>query len=207
MHPVGINTGDHPMSKTLILLFHPDLGRSRANAALAGAASRLPGVEVADIHSLYPDGRIDADREVARLLSADRIVLQFPVQWYSTPPLLKAWQDAVLTRMYYLAYEVEGRLLEGKPMLVVATAGNVPEAYAPDGANKFTIAELLRPLEATAHRCGLPWQPPFLVYRANKLDDLSLRAAARDYTAILEGWSEATGPAEEPRRHLVEARG
>ena len=195
------------MSKTSILLFHPDLGRSRANAALARAASRLSGAEVADLYSLYPDGRIDADREVARLLAADRIVLQFPIQWYSTPPLLKAWQDAVLTRMYYMAYQTEGRLLEGKPLLVVATAGNVPEAYAPTGANKFTMAELLRPLEATAHRCGLPWQPPFLVYRADKLDDLSLHMAARDYVTILQDWRKATEPTQEDARYLVEAWG
>lgn len=195
------------MSKTLILLFHPDLDRSRANAVLAGAASRLPGVEVVDLYSLYPDGRIDADREVARLLSADRIVLQFPVQWYATPPLLKAWQDAVLTRMYYLAYEAEGRLLEGKPLLVAATAGNVPEAYAPTGVNKFTMTELLRPLEATAHRCNLPWQPPFLVFRADKLDDLSLQTAARNYTAILKAWCMVREPAEDRRRYLVEAWG
>lgn len=195
------------MSKTLILLFHPDLDRSRANAVLAGAASRLPGVEVVDLYSLYPDGRIDAGREVARLLSADRIVLQFPVQWYSTPPLLKAWQDAVLTRMYYLAYEAEGRLLEGKPLLVAATAGNVPEAYAPAGVNKFTMTELLRPLEATAHRCNLPWQPPFLVFRADALDDLSLQTAARNYTAILKAWCMVREPAEDRRRYLVEAWG
>ena len=49
----------------------------------------------------------DGEREAAGLLSADRIVLQFPIQWYSTPPLLKAWQHAVLTRMYYVAYESE----------------------------------------------------------------------------------------------------
>lgn len=195
------------MSKTLILLFHPDLTRSRANAALAGAASRLPGVDVVDIQALYPDGRIDAEREVARLLSADRIVFQFPLQWYSTPPLLKAWQDAVLTRMYYLAYPTEGRLLEGKPLLVVATAGNVPEAYMSTGANKFTMTELLRPLEATAHRCGLPWQPPFLLYRADKLDDLSLHTAARDYAAILEDWRRATERMEDTRHHLAEAWG
>ncbi|UDF29141.1 UNVERIFIED_ORG: NAD(P)H-dependent oxidoreductase [Roseateles sp. XES5] len=190
------------MSKTLILLFHPDLNRSRANAALAGAARRLPDVEVVDMYALYPDGQIDADREVARLLSADRLVFQFPIQWYSTPPLLKAWQDAVLTRMYYIAYKTEGCRLEGKPLLVVATAGNVPEAYAPDGANKFTMAELLRPLEATAHRCGLPWQPPFLVYRADKRDDLSLHSAAKEYAAILETWRR-----QDRQRFLVEAWG
>ncbi|MGQ3213930.1 MAG: NAD(P)H-dependent oxidoreductase [Shinella sp.] len=195
------------MSKTLILLFHPDLSGSRANVALAGTALRLPGVEVIDLHALYPDGRIDADQEVARLLSADRIVLQFPIQWYSTPPLLKAWQDAVLTRMYYINYETEGRLLEGTPLLVAATAGNVPEAYAPDGANKFTMAELLRPLEATAHRCGLPWQAPFVLFRANKLDDIALHGAAKSYAGLLKDWRKATEPQEDFRRFLVEAWG
>jgi glutathione-regulated potassium-efflux system ancillary protein KefG len=195
------------MSKTLILLFHSDLGNSRTNVALAGAALRLPEVEVIDLYALYPDGKIDADQEVARLLSADRIVLQFPIQWYSTPPLLKAWQDVVLTRMYYMAYETEGRLLEGKPLLVAATAGNVPEAYGPDGANKFTMDELLRPLEATTHRCGLPWQPPFLVYRAGRLDDLSLHSATKAYTAVLEDWRKRTEPQEDPSRYLAEAWG
>ena len=195
------------MSKTLILLFHSGPNRSRANAALATAAARLPGVEVADIHALYPDGRIDIDREVARLLSADRIVFQFPIQWYSAPPVLKAWENAVLTRMYYLAYETEGRLLEGRPLLVAATAGNVPEAYGPGGANTFTMAELLRPLEATARRCGLLWQAPFLLFRADRLDDLALHGAARDYAALLEEWRRAGEPAEDPRRYLVEAWG
>jgi len=195
------------MSKTLILLFHSGPNRSRANAALAAAAARLPGVEVADIHALYPDGRIDIDREVARLLSADRIVFQFPIQWYSAPPVLKAWENAVLTRMYYLAYETEGRLLEGRPLLVAATAGNVPEAYGPGGANAFTMAELLRPLEATARRCGLLWQAPFLLFRADRLDDLALHDAARDYAALLEEWRRAGQPAADPRRYLVEAWG
>ncbi|MCJ8148773.1 NAD(P)H-dependent oxidoreductase [Shinella sedimenti] len=190
------------MSKTLILLFHPDLNRSRANAALSTAAARLPHVEVVDMQAVCKDGGIDADREVARLLAADRIVLQFPIQWYSTPPLLKAWQDAVLTRMFYMAYESEGRLLEGKPLLVAATAGNVPEAYAPAGANRFTMDELLRPLEATAHRCGLHWQPPFLLFRADKLDDLALHGAASDYAALLETWRR-----DDERRYLAEAWG
>ncbi|MBF2930826.1 flavodoxin family protein, partial [Pseudomonas aeruginosa] len=88
----------------------------------------LPGVEVVDMQALYPgdlDMFRDGEREAARLLAADRIVLQFPIQWYSTPALLKAWQDAVLTRIFYVAYETEGRLLEGTPLMVAATAGNV----------------------------------------------------------------------------------
>lgn len=169
------------MPNTLILLFHSDLARSRANRALQEAASALPGVTIVDMQAQYPDGAIDAGAEVARLLAADRIVFQFPVQWYSTPPLLKAWQDAVLTRMFYLAYESEGRLIEGKPLLVAASAGNVPEAYARGGQNRFSLHELLRPLEATAHRCGLVWQEPFLLYGAHKADAEALQLAGEYY--------------------------
>lgn len=175
-------------AKTLILVFHPALARSKANAALATAAAALPDTDVVDMQALYPDGVVDADREVMRLLAADRIVLQFPIYWYSTPPLLKAWQDAVLTRMYYIAYETEGRRLKGTPILVVATAGNQPEAYSPTGRNLFPLETLFSPLQATAYRCGLPWASPFLVYRSGALTDAERAEAAELYAARIEDW-------------------
>lgn len=182
--------------KTLILMFHPDIARSKTNSALAAAARTIPGVEVVDMQALYPEGRLDlfsdGAAEAARLLSADRIVLQFPVQWYSSPPLLKAWIDAVMTRMYYVAYEAEGSRLEGTPIMIAATAGNVPEAYGPDGQNLLPLADLLNPLRAMAYRCRLPWAEPFLVYRAGKLDETELAEAARNYAETLRNWIEAS---------------
>lgn len=182
------------MTKTLILLFHPDLTRSKANAALAATAARLPDVELVDMQAACPGG-IDLYRdgatEAARLLAADRIVLQFPVQWYSTPPLLKAWQDAVLTRMFYITYESEGRHLAGIPLLIAATAGNVAEAYQPGGRNLFPMETLFAPLRATAHRCGLVWTPPFVLYQADKLSPDQLDAAADHYAEVLQCWTAA----------------
>lgn len=173
------------MTKTLILLFHPQFEASRANRALLRAARTAPDVEIADLYALYPDGNVDCDAEVARLLDAERIVLQFPVQWYSTPPLLKSWQDDVLTRMFYLAYETEGARLAGKPLLVAATAGNVETAYRPEGVNLFPLQELLYPLRAMTHRCGLAWAEPFLVYDARRADDEALEAAGAYYASRL----------------------
>lgn len=175
------------MTETLILLFHPDPARSRANAALARAAAALPGVTVVEMQRLYPDGAIDAAAEARRLLEARRLVLQFPLQWYSTPPLLQAWQDSVLTRMVYLKPQEEGARLAGRPLLVAATAGNLPQAYTAEGANGFSLAELLRPLQATARRCALAWQDPFLLYDARRLDDAALAEAAGRYAARLAG--------------------
>lgn len=178
------------MTKTLILLFHPDLAHSKANAALAAAAAKLPAVELVDMQAIYPRGidlSKDGEREARRLLECDRIVLQFPIQWYSTPPLLKAWQDAVLTRMFYIAYESEGRMLEGKPLMVAATAGNIPDAYRPGGRNMFTMNALLAPLQATAHRCGLPWAEPLFSIRPTSCQRkrlMPLRSVCRHTQAL-----------------------
>lgn len=173
---------------TNILVFHPKLDQSRANAAMLRAAQSMPGVEVIDMVGLYAGKPVDIVRETRRLLDAERIVLQFPVQWYAPPAELKQWLDDVITSMYYVHYADHGRLLEGTPLLVAATAGNLAEAYTPAGQNYFALEALLQPLEATAYRCKLPWYPPFLAYRANKLDAAELAALGREYCAYLKRW-------------------
>ena len=176
------------MSKTLVLLFHPDIARSRANAALSTAASKIDDVEIFDVQRAYPDGEIDTDAEVQRLLAVDRIVLQYPMQWYATPPILKAWLDAVLTRLFYINYESEGRRLRGMPIMISVTAGNTPEAYSQGGRNMFTMLELLAPIRAAAHRCELAWNNPFIVYHANQLSLDELKAEGARYTEVLKSW-------------------
>lgn len=131
---------------------------------------------------------VDVVQETRRLLDAERLVLQFPVQWYAPPAEFKQWLDDVITSMYYVHYADSGRLLEGTPVLVAATAGNLAEAYTPAGQNFFSLPALLQPLEATAYRCKLPWYPPFLAYRANKLDAAELEALGQEYCAYLECW-------------------
>lgn len=187
------------MTQTLILVFHPDLSRSHANAALARAAGTVPGVTVIDMTATRADGGIafpDAEAQAAMLMAADRIVLQFPLHWYSTPPLLKAWQDAVLTRMVYLLPENEGQALRRKPLMLAVTAGNKASAYRQGGENMMPLTEILAPLWVTANRCGLVMDAPFFLYEADRLTPAARDAAAADYTAKLERWISATTPAE-----------
>jgi putative NADPH-quinone reductase len=175
--------------RTTILIFHPKLNESKANRALVGAARPLAGVTLVDMAALYPEAKIDLDLEVQRLLCTDRLVLQFPVQWYSTPPLLKAWQDQLLTRMYYINPDSEGERLRDLPVLVAATAGNDLAAYTAEGTNRFPLEDLLKPLQATAHRCSWRWADPFLIYRANKSSADELAAAGRRYAERLQFWN------------------
>lgn len=173
---------------TQILLFHPESGRSRVNTSLARAAVGLHHVAIADMAVLYPAGiamERDSEREAARLLAAERIVLQFPMQWYSTPALLKQWQDAVLTRMAYINWKSEGAGLAGKPLMVAVTMGADQATYRPDGRNRFTIAELLAPLQASANRFAMDWQDPFLVFGAGCLSEDDLAEAGQAYTRAL----------------------
>ena len=106
----------------LLVLAHPALERSRANRAMAAAADSLAAVRLHDLYEVYPDFLIDVPDEQARLTAHDIIVLQFPLYWYSTPALLKAWIDEVW--LYGFAYGQGGCAMEGKTLLVACAAGS-----------------------------------------------------------------------------------
>ena len=128
------------------------------------AAAGIDGVTLVDLYAEYPDFRIDVDREQERLLDNDIIVFQHPLYWYSTPAILKEWQDLVLE--YGFAYGSGGNKLHGKVFLDALTAGGLEDAYRDKGYNHFTIGQLLQPLEQTANLCGMAWLPPFALFGA-----------------------------------------
>jgi putative NADPH-quinone reductase len=170
--------------KTALILAHPNFETSAANRALIDAVADLPDVEIAHLDALYPDGRIDFDAEVERLLGADRIVLQFPMYWYSTPPILKKWQDDVLTPILYIRPEIGARL-SGKPLRIATTTASEAASYVEGGRNGFTVAQLFAPLRAMANRSGFVWEEPFVVHdiRGSTPETLALQAAR--YRALL----------------------
>lgn len=168
---------------TVLLLAHPTFGTSRANLALLSGLIDVPGLETTELYQLYPDGRIDVAIERERLLRATRLVFQFPLQWYSTPSLLKQWEDAVLTPLFYLEPAIAA-LTAGLPFFAATTTGGPLASYQPGGA-AMTINELFAPLRATARKCGWQWQTPFAVYDVRNLDDASLMRAGGEYRSAL----------------------
>lgn len=169
--------------RVLVLLAHPALHRSRANARLTQAARAVPGVTVHDLYQAYPDLHLDRDREQELLLAHDVIVWQHPFYWYSTPSILKEWQDIVLS--FRWAYGPGGERLHGKAMLHAITTGGPEAAYQHHGSHGVTMHELLAPQRATARLCGMPWWPPFVVHAAVRLDEAQLAAHAADYARLL----------------------
>ena len=165
--------------RLLLVLAHPTYERSRANSALAAAAEGVAGVTLHDLYEAYPDFMIDVKREQKRLLEHAVIALQFPLYWYSTPALLKEWLDHVW--LHGFAYGRDGTSLRGKTLHCAVTTGGVAADYGAGGANRFSIAEFLRPLEQTAHLCGMRWAEPFVVHGAAVLDEPARAAEAERY--------------------------
>ncbi|PIC01753.1 NAD(P)H-dependent oxidoreductase [Caulobacter sp. X] len=168
-------------SGLLLVLAHPALERSRANRTLAKAAKSLSGVTFKDLYETYPDFVVDIETEQAALTAHDVVALQFPLFWYSTPSLLKEWLDIVW--LHGFAYGEGGEALKGKKLFVTCTTGGSAKAYHAHGYNRFSMDEFLRPLEQTAHLCGMEWETPFVVHGASVKDDAALKAEAERYKA------------------------
>lgn len=167
--------------KTLVLVFHPDLTASRANRRLTEEMERQANVTVHRVYETYPDEKIDVAAEQRLLEGHDRIVLQFPFYWYSTPTLLKKWEDEVFA--YGWAFGSNGDKLHGKELLIAVTTGVAKENYSPDGDFKYTVPELLRPLQATSNLIGTRYLTPYILYGVNQQSDEQLEQSAKDYVA------------------------
>lgn len=167
--------------KTLVLVFHPELNASRANRRLTEEMEKQVNVTVHRVYEAYPDEKIDVRAEQRLLEKNDRIILQFPFYWYSTPPLLKKWEDAVLS--YGWAFGSNGDKLHGKELVTAVSTGAAKENYSLDGNFKYTVSELLRPLQATSNLIGTRYLTPYILYAVNQLSDEQLEQSAKDYVA------------------------
>jgi len=150
-----------PSRRLLILFAHPALHKSRVNRLLLSSVESLSGVTINDLYESYPNFHVNVAREQALLLEHDVIIFQHPFYWYSSPAILKQWQDLVLE--YGFAYGKNGTRLHGKLVLTAISTGGPSSAYQRSGYNYFTVRELLAPFEQTARFCGMTYLPPFIV--------------------------------------------
>jgi len=171
-------------ARILVLFAHPAFQRSRVNRVLVAAARKAVGVTFHDLYEAYPDFDIDVAKEQELLLAHDFVVFQHPFFWYSTPAILKEWQDLVLEHGW--AYGREGTALQGKTLFSVISTGGREEAYQHGGHNRFTMRELLAPIEQTARLCGMRFLPPFVAHGTHRMTPEQIEAHGRDYGRLLE---------------------
>ena len=169
--------------RVLVLFAHPAQRKSSINLAMADVARRVDGLTFVDLYEEYPRFQINIDREQERLLDHDVIVFQFPIYWYSTPSLLKEWQDLVLE--YGFAYGPQGKLLADKFALICVTTGGRETDYSSTGGNNYPLRQFLLPLQQTATLCGMKFLPPFVLHAANHIGTLEAQRHIASYGALL----------------------
>ena len=169
--------------RVLILFAHPALQKSRVNRILKQAVQVLEGVTFHDLYQVYPDFHINVKHEQHLLKTHDILVYHHPFFWYSTPAILKEWKDLVLAHGW--AYGRDGTALRGKRNFSVITTGG-RETFYQSGQSRFTIRDLLAPVEQTARLCGMDYLPPFVVYGTHQMTEAAIQGHAHDYRRVVE---------------------
>ncbi len=169
---------------TLVNLFHPNIEESRVNSVWRDALDKSQSITINQPYAAYPDWRIDVNKEQQLLLENDVIIFQFPFLWYSIPPLMKKWLDDVLT--YGWAYGKNGKALQGKTVMLATSTGCIQESYQAGGDNKYSMTELLRPIQQTFELTQMRYQIPFIFHGAANADEVNIKYSAKQYTQIIK---------------------
>ncbi len=150
------------MANLLVYYAHPGHRHSHVNRHMAVVASAIDGISYVDLYSQYPRFDIDVDIEQRRLVEHDVILFQFPLFWYSTPSIIKEWEDLVLEHGF--AYGSKGNELRGKRLMLAVTAAGPEDAYTPHGYQHYPLRTFLTPLEQTARLCKMQFPAPYVLY-------------------------------------------
>ncbi len=177
------------MRRVLILFAHPRFEKSRVNRSLLSALPLSEAITLHDLYERYPDHNIDVETEKQLLAAHDVLIWHHPFYTFSAPAILKQWMDLVLE--YGWAHGEGGNALKDKTAFNVVTTGGSRESYGPDGFNRFTLHEFLRPFEQTACLCKMIYLPPFAVQGTYRLSDGEMLRHAGDYAFLLQLLSDS----------------
>ncbi|WP_340395014.1 NAD(P)H-dependent oxidoreductase [Paenibacillus sp. FSL E2-0177] len=167
--------------KTLVILAHPNLENSRVNQRWKEELLLYPNdITLHEIYKEYPDWNINVSREQNLMEAYDHVIFQFPLYWYSYPPLLKKWFDDVLA--YGWAYGSNGNKLNGKKLGLALSIGDKKENYQPAGSVSFTVDQVIAPFKASAKHVGAEALPYFAVFGASfQASDEEINTSAKEY--------------------------
>lgn len=171
------------MKKILLIFAHPAFQKSRVNARLTEGLMEMEGITFHDLYQAYPEFDIDVAAEQRLLSDHDVIVFHHPFFWYSTPALLKEWQDLVLEHGW--AYGSQGNQLKDKWFFNIITTGGSAAAYSQQGYNFYTLRQLLAPIEQTAKLCKMVFLPPYVVHGTHAITPAEIAAFRDDGQRLL----------------------
>lgn len=166
--------------KTLVILVHPDMEDSRINKSWKEELEKYPDkITIHELYKEYPDWNIDIKKEQELILKHDNIIFEFPLYWYSSPPILKKWLDDVLS--FNWAYGNEYRL-KGKNIGFAVSVGGPKKEYSKTGSVRFSMDEILVPFEATVKYIKANLISHYILFDATEsLNEKKLLESAEGY--------------------------
>lgn len=176
------------MSKTLIIIVHPNLKDSLINKTWIEELSKYPDkYTLHDLYSLYPDEKLDVAKEQKLAEAHDTIIFQFPFYWFNCPPLFKKWLDEVV--LHGWAYgKGSPYKLAGKKIALGITAGINEEDYQESGRYKYTLEQLTSPFDVTFNYVRADYRSFFAFYGAEHEPALEkIQENAREYISFIDG--------------------
>lgn len=180
--------------KTLVVVAHPDIETSAVNKKWMEELKQYPDkYTVHELYKAYPEGEIDVKKEQELIETHGNLVLQFPIYWFNSPPLLKKWLDDVLTEGWAFGSNGGNRLMNRKVALAV-TAGAKRSQYSEKGKFRYTLEQVLVPFEITMMYCDADYRGFYAFYDSdgNKeegvgSEETELSKSAGEYVHFLDG--------------------
>lgn len=139
--------------RTLIVVAHPSLESSNVNKYWIEELKKQPEkFTIHELYKVYPTENIDVKQEQQLIESHANLVLQFPIYWFSSPPLLKKWLDDVFLEGWAHGSK-GGDKLKNKKIALAVSAGSTASDYRVDGRYGHTLEQMLIPFETTFYYC------------------------------------------------------
>jgi NAD(P)H dehydrogenase (quinone) len=130
----------------------------------------------------------DIDREIAKLLWCDLLILQFPLWWFSVPAIMKGWIDRVFVNgvVYGSGRRFDTGGLAGRKGMLVTTTACLPGMVEPDGL-LGSLDAILWPLNhGTLAYAGLRVLPTLASWSVHYTTPAQRAAYLDDYQRVLE---------------------
>ncbi|HTM64487.1 MAG TPA: NAD(P)H-dependent oxidoreductase [Gammaproteobacteria bacterium] len=173
--------------KTILYVYaHPNR-ESLNHSIMMHAAAELERNDVNVIVSDLYSAPLDISAEQKKIASANHIIFQFPLWWFSAPAIMKAWLDNVLTKGF--AYDIDKQfangLLRDKTASLTVTMQSPENAYQPPGIHGTNLKNFLLPFHHTLRFTGIKPLATFAVFSALEMNQSRYRKMLDQYTQYL----------------------
>lgn len=179
--------GDMLMTnKILVIVAHPNINTSKVNKRWVEELKKYSAeIAIHELYNQYPEGVFDVKYEQSILEKYNTIIFQFPIYWFSSPPLLKKWFDDVFT--YGWAYGKMGNRLAGKKIGFAVSAGSKEIDFSSTGKYSATLEDILLPFKLTTLYIKASYCSSFAFYGAEDSANFNqLDSNASEYIKFIQ---------------------